>query len=130
MLEDPYEEYKPQPGTRFWKWTLVGWLFVVGLFGAGMAKCASGAEVYRGIDNQGGPAVLTLQEQPCTNAKVLAKLYEQFLDDRRFKASTLLYHGKEWASCWVERRGTVHSMDEEGAPFQPIPRRLFRDESV
>lgn len=104
-------------------WALLGAL-------APYTSCVSAAEVFRGADNQGGPAVLTLHEKPCTNTKVLTKLHDQFLDDRRFKASTLFYHGKEWASCWAERRGIVHSMDEEGAPFQPVPRRMFKDESV
>lgn len=129
MLEDPYD-YQPQPGTRFWGWTLAGWLFVVGLFAVGLVTCAQAAEVFRGLDSMGGPAALRIKEEPCTNEKVLAQLRDNMLDVTRFKAATLTYHGREWASCWAERRGVVHSMDEEGSPFQAVPRRLFRDESI
>lgn len=91
---------------------------------------AHSAEVYRDRDDQGGPAIYRLSEKPCTHPKVLEHLRAQILDDRRFKAGILTWHGKEWASCWIEVRGTVLSIDEEGSPFSPVLRKLFRDESI
>lgn len=45
MLEDPfYEEPRPQPGSRFWSWTLLGWLFVIALVGAALVNLAGCAE--------------------------------------------------------------------------------------
>jgi hypothetical protein len=111
---------------------LLFWALILGmvLAAALYPALASAYEVFRSIDNTGRPAALKLHDKPCTNAKVQAKLYERLLDDRRFKAATLTYQGRDWASCWVERQGTVLSIDEEGAPFQPVPRHLFRDESI
>ena|SRR3990167_1260323 len=91
---------------------------------------AQAAEVFRDKDDRGGPAVLKLSDKPCTNAKVRAHLFDKLLDDRRFKAATLFYWGREWAACWVDRNGIVHSMDEQGAPLQPVPRTAFKDDAV
>lgn len=115
---------------------VVFWLAaILVLFLAGGIVSAWSAEVYRNLDDRGGPAVLKLYEKPCTDAKVKAHLFAQLLDDRRFKAATLHYWGRDWASCWAEvtnRHGQkiVISIDEQGSPFQPVPRALFRDESV
>lgn len=43
MLEDPYN-FKPQPSSRFWGWTLAAWLVVIVLFGLGLAWCAQAQE--------------------------------------------------------------------------------------
>lgn len=114
---------------------ILPWLVWAVIFGLAVGAalypaCSRAAEVFRGLDDIGGPAVLTLYEKPCTNELVLAHLHDKLLDYRRFKESVLKWHGREWASCWAERHGVVHSMDEAGSPFQPVPRRLFRDESV
>lgn len=97
---------------------------------AGAIVSAHAADVFRDKDDLGGPAVYRLSDKPCTHPKVLAHLRGHILDDRRFKAGTLTWHGKDWASCWIEIRGTVHSIDEEGSPFSPVLRKLFRDESI
>lgn len=127
MLEDPFE-YEPKPGSRFWGWTLAAWLFVIGLFSAGVVTCAHSAEVFRSQDDKGGAAILKLHAEPCGNEKVLAHITTPFRP--LFKRATLFYWGQEWASCWLDHDGIVISVDEMGAQFQPVPRRLFKDESV
>lgn len=131
MLENPYE-FTPQPQTRFWRRTLIAWLVVVVAGAGGLAYCAraGAAEVFRGFDRQGGVAALKLQEEPCTNKAVMEQLRKRALDVRRFKAAVLTYGGRDWASCWIDLDDTVLSIDEEGAPFQPVPRHLFKDNSI
>jgi hypothetical protein len=90
---------------------------------------ATAAEVFK-AENEQGPVVLRLSKEPCTDKKMLDVLYERILDDRRFKAAVLTYGGKDWKSCWVEVDGAVLSIDEEGAPFQPVPRQMFREEGI
>lgn len=90
---------------------------------------ATASDVFKS-ENAQGPVVLRLSESPCTDKKVRAALYAKILDDRRFKAATLTYAGKDWRSCYVEVDGNVLSIDEEGAPFQPVPRHLFKDDSI
>lgn len=133
MLEDPYD-YQPQPGTRFWGWTLIAWLFVVGLFGAGVATCAQGAEVFRAKDLHDRPMALKLLSDPCPEsvAKWLPiRVKEEFRAGMR--AAILTWGGRDWAACWIELEGDVHSIDEEGVLLndgEGTPRRFFRDDSV
>ena len=70
---------------------------------------------------------LVRHEARCEHSKILAHLVAmgggQFLD--KFKKATLTFGGREWESCWIEMDGFVISIDEEGAPLEPIPARLF-----
>lgn len=58
MLEDPYEYQPPQAGSRFWTWTLIFWLFVIGIVGAGLmillAGCISPQERMKYCNEQAG----------------------------------------------------------------------------
>lgn len=100
------------------------------------SQVAYASEVFRNKDDKGGPAVLRLLKKPCTNAKVLSHLHDRVLDNKRFRAAEFHYWGKDWASCWVElkkpgeRSGVILSIDEDGAAFQPVPRSMFKDESI
>lgn len=111
------------------------WAAIIGITLAAALYPAMGhaAEVFRSQDDKGGAANLTLHAEPCGDAKVMAHLVQKGIPAEwigKFQRATLFYWGRNWASCWVEYNGTVISFDEEGAPFQPIPRRLFRDESI
>lgn len=106
-------------------------------FGAGCALAlfiaafnAIADEIFRSKDHQGQDAVLRIKNEPCANKKVIDKLQADFLDYRLFKASVLTWKGKDFASCWVEKNGHVLSVDEDGSPFQPVPRRVFKNESI
>lgn len=47
MLEDPFGNFQPQPGSRFWSWTLLAWLVVLALFAAALVAisgCATQEE--------------------------------------------------------------------------------------
>ena len=131
MLEDPYE-FRPQPQSRFWRRTLIAWLVVVAGGAGALAYCARAAAApkFESIGADGHPAVLELHEKPCTDKKVVEQLRSKVLDVRRFKAAVLTYGGKQWASCWTELRNEALSIDEEGAPFQAVPRRLFKDATI
>lgn len=111
---------------RFALWLSVVLALVIG---AGIVTCHA-SEIYRDRHEDGSPVAYRLTDKPCTDKKVRAYLYMRLLDDRRFRAGILTWKGKDWASCWIEIRGTVHSIDEEGAPFQPVLRKLFKDESI
>lgn len=131
MLEDPYD-FRPQPHSRFWRRTLIAWLVIVSLGAGALAYCARAAAApkFEAIGQDGHPAELELLETPCTNKKVVAQLRSKALDVRRFKAAVLTFGGKTWASCWIELQQLVFSIDEEGAPFQAVPRRLFKDSTI
>lgn len=110
---------------------LAGALAFVLVFG--LVKCAIGAEVFRGIDDRGGQMVLKLYPEKCTNEAVLAHLVRGEIAPEAiatFKKATLFYWGREWASCWIEAGGRVYSVDEEGAMLRPLPRSVFKNDSV
>jgi hypothetical protein len=128
MLEDPpFDTEAPRKASRLLVWLLVAPLALCLALAAG--KVFAG-ETFRGFSEQGGEVVLRLGKEPCTNKAILVVMKDRFLDARRFKAAVLTWGGKAWASCWVERQGVIHSLDEEGAAFQPVPRAAFKDESV
>jgi len=130
LYPEDYEDAAPPP-SRFWGWTLFAWLLFIAIIVLGFVKCAQAAEVYRVEDPPGKVRMsLRLSEEPCTHARVRAALYAKLLDDRRFKAAVLFYAGRDWASCWADVDGVVLSMDEEGAPLQPLPRREFKDDAL
>lgn len=111
------------------------WATVIGItLGAALYPViARAAEVFRSTDDRGGPMVLKLYKEKCENAAVNSALLQmqiapQFLF--LFKRATLFYWGREWASCWLEHDGRVLSIDEQGSPLQPIPRSMFKDDTV
>lgn len=111
---------------RFALWLSVILAIVIG---AAVVTCHAD-EVYRDKDEQGRVVVYRMTDKPCIDKNVRAHLYMRLLDDRRFRAGVLTWQGKDWASCWIDLRGTIHSIDAEGAPFQPVLRKLFRDETI
>ena len=92
---------------------------------------ACAAEVFR-ANMEKGPMSLKLLEARCSDAAVLKHLMQRVRPDLldKFKDARLHWEGKDWASCWIELDGMVYSMDAEGAPLQPIPRALFKEDSV
>jgi hypothetical protein len=97
--------------------------------------CALGAALYspqalaplafEATGRTGYPIKLVLHEEPCTNPKVTVFLTKRLQE--LAKRSVLTWEEKDWASCWIEANGTVHSIDEAGDAFQPIPKYLFRE---
>jgi hypothetical protein len=79
-----------------------------------------------------GTVSLRLLDTPCSNEKVLffiaQKVQPEFI--AKFKDAVLTYGGRDWKSCWIEYQGHVFSMDEEGAPFQPIPLQYFKENTI
>lgn len=105
---------------------VVLWLSVIlGIFLAAGVIVAHAAPSFKSKDDRGGPASLHIYETPCESEKVKQHIRAQF--HHLFKKSSLFYWGQTWESCWIEEDGVVHSVDEQGAPFQPIPRSLFRE---
>lgn len=49
LYPEDYEDQRPQPGSRFWSWTLLGWLFVIALVGAALVNLAGCATKLEGI---------------------------------------------------------------------------------
>jgi hypothetical protein len=96
----------------------------------GLATNAYAAPVFKS-EHGGHPVVLKLLETPC-KPKVMAhiqrKIRPEFHADMR--AAKLTYGGADWDSCWIAVDGHVYSIDEEGAPLQPIPLRAFNEEGV
>lgn len=131
MLESPHHFNEDARMEREMLRRVILWLVAIAtiLVGAFFAGRLSAAEVFK-AENAQGPVALRLSEDPCTDKKVLAVLSDKVLDDRRFKAAVLTYGGRDWKSCWVEINGAVLSIDEEGAPFQAVPRQMFMEEGV
>ena len=84
------------------------------------------------LKSSDGSVALKLKDTPCSDEKVLfflaQKVQPEFLG--KFKDSVLTYGGREWKSCWIEHQGHIFSIDEEGAPMQPIPLQYFRENSI
>lgn len=112
-------------------WRRVGFAIFLGIvLGVLMLPLhgAQAAEVFRNTDDKGGPAVLTLHKEPCSSADVLKHITAPFRP--LFRRATLFYWGRDWASCWYDHEGLVISVEEQGAQFQPLPRRAFKEESI
>lgn len=139
------------PGVRLFLWRLAsacGTAILLGLAAAmvsiALQRSAHGAETFRGAGTNGQPFSLRLSEAPCSDARVLehlrAKLPSHMVAE--FKAATLHWGGRDWASCWTEivlvdqtgrEHKSVFSVDEEGDPLNPpygIPRRHFREDTI
>lgn len=108
--------------------------FLLALFvGVGTAEAALN---YR-VESPNGTVGLRLSEAPCTEAKVLMHIKPSF--HSKFKAAVLTYGGRDWHSCYIEvetpdQQGklipVIYSIDEEGSQFQPIPKRVFKDDTI
>jgi hypothetical protein len=103
---------------------------LVAVFALLWVKDAKAAEMFRGMGGDGKPAILKILNEPCTNEKVVGHLQSRLLDFRLFKRAILTYGDRDWASCWAEVNGVVLSVDEEDAPFQAVPRVLFKEEGI
>jgi hypothetical protein len=105
------------------------------LAGCATAEPVDRSLVFRGTHQDGSQVALRIfTAKPCTDDRVL-----MFLDKKygappdllpHFKASILTWQGKDWASCWIEQQGYVVSVDEEGAPFQPVRMSKMKDEGI
>lgn len=63
MLEDPYD-FRPQPASRFWGWTLFAWLLLIvalGLLLAWAAQAQEEAQPIKCMDGYCLVPMLTLQ---------------------------------------------------------------------
>lgn len=122
--------------------TVLPWLLWALAIGLAMgfvmyAAKANAALNYRAQGTNGQIAGLRLSDAPCSYEKVLRHIKEQF--HHRFKAAILTWGGRDWQSCYIEieqpnQQGepetVIFSVDEEGAPFAPIPKRFFREDSI
>ena len=91
--------------------------------------------VFRATHRDGSPVVFrAFTAKPCTDARILGFLEHKFGAPpellTRFKAAILIWEGRDWASCWIEQQGYAVSVDEEGAPFEPIPMTKMKDEAL
>jgi hypothetical protein len=126
MTDQEYEDLDRRELTILGRWFWGTVIAVVAVFLWSVQAYA--AKVFKAEGRDGNPAALRLFDKPCTDQKVLSKVMEAMRD--KLKAAQLTYGGAEWASCWIELNGSVYSIDEEGAPFQPVPRYLFKEEGV
>lgn len=135
MLEDPFadEGQKPEPRPTILPLVLlallVGVVLAFALYSGRLhAEPALSGPIFRSFGQNGQPAALRIFEAPCSDPKVLQRIRPHH--HQEFKAARLTWGGQDWASCWIELDGIVYSIDEEGSEFQPVPRRMFRDDSV
>lgn len=93
------------------------------------ATNAEAALVYRDEHSTEFQA-LELLDSRCRNPKILV-VYKRFGADEKFlrelKAAKLTWAGKTFQSCWFKLNKHVLSIDEDGAPLQPLPLRMFKD---
>lgn len=116
MLEDPYE-FTPQPDSRFWGWTLLGWLFIIGLFGAGLVYCtdARADPLYRasilGV-------VITLHSEECALKDKVSNLPRK---------ATWVENGKTYQGCfgYVEPLGLFMFYFSDDKTVAGIPASAF-----
>lgn len=118
-------------------------LGLLGLAGCASAPATQAADnpavehslVFRARHDDGSPVVLRIfTAKPCTDDRVLNFLKWKYGAPpemlAQFKAAVLTWQGKDWASCWIEQQGYALSVDEEGAPFQPVLKSEMREEGV
>lgn len=132
-LDAPFHHDEDTKAERAELRKLVG-AVLLGLASAGLllyAASAHAAPVFRGQSNDGKVMSLRLLNEPCAEKvkmHLAVRVPAAFME--KFKAARLTFGGRDWDSCWVEHDGYVFSIDEEGAPLQPIPRTAFREESI
>lgn len=115
--------------TNFPNLTLLPWLIwgvIIGLIIAALFYSARlHADEARAAD---GSVAYVRHDAPCDDADINAHIIRlgagQMLS--QFKKGTLTYGGRDWRSCWIEVQEFVYSVDEEGAPFEAIPARIFK----
>ena len=91
------------------------------------AARAGDSVAFHGKDGQDRPMSLRLFNKPC-EGKPAQFIHEQHLP--KFRAGSLLWGGQTLATCWIADRGYVHSVDESGDLMNPIPLKLFKDDTV
>ena len=132
MLENPFYHEADRRLARCVYRRLICWALAVALILASIlfVTLAHSALVFRAIREDGQPVALRLLTTPC-GEKVRAHLFRvnEWIWPK-LKAAVLTWEGRQWESCWVEVNGVVHSIDEEGAFFQPVPFRMFRDDAI
>ena len=134
----PWDETEDEAGARrfvgflLWLACVVALGFILAVAGYAHGQTVVSSEVFRSQGSNGQPMVLRIFQTPCEDAAVLKHLLPRVLPEVlvKFKAARLTWEGKDWASCWIEVRGRVYSIDAEGSQFQPIPRSLFLDEAA
>jgi hypothetical protein len=85
------------------------------------------APIFKAQGSNGSPVSLRLLQEPC-HEKVSKHIRPEMV--QMFKRSILYWEGKLWESCWLDHGGVIHSVDEEGVILEPIPRILFKEDSV
>ena len=129
--EDPF--YEPPVDDPSHTGQGLVWALIIGfvlVLAVGFAYAGLRFEAL-GSDNR--PIVLRLFITPCSNKMVLLHLRTRIVDSSyiaKFKSAVLTWRGKDWASCWIEVGGLIYSIDEEGAPLEPIPFGFFRNDSI
>ena len=111
---------------------LPAWFVLIVTLLFGCPSNAYSAPVFKAEGVNGKPASLRLFETPCTSPKVVNQLNSMVKPQliAMFKRASLLWDGKTWESCWLDLDGVVFSIDEEGSQFQPVPRVLFREDTI
>lgn len=134
---EEFERMDPPTWVMKFAWALWMALIVALTIGAMLLPMVAQADgpsvVYRGVRQQNcQPMALRLFATKCSNAAVLkilqVRIKPEYLD--QFFDAKLSWDGREYASCWLEIDGHVVSIDEEGAPLQPIPLAAFKDEAL
>lgn len=114
MLEDPYEYNLQQPTSRFWGWTLAGWLVLLALICAGMTYChlALGADPEPVIVRKGNDYV-RLTHNVCTPNLPGYMTGKAVLD------------GKPYKLCWKlvrPEQGPLHIVIKDGDIWRADPK--------
>lgn len=100
LYPEDYEDTVPQPGSRFWGWTLVGWLVLLALICAGLTYChlALGADSEPVIVRSGNDYV-RLTHAICTP------------NLPGYMTGDALLDGKKYKLCWKlvrPQQGPIH----------------------
>lgn len=120
---------------EFPKWlrlTVLPWYLWAAIIATAVwATSAAAADTFRLKDEHGKDViVLVLHETECVSKEVREYLYDNLLDDRRFKKAHLEWKGETFGACWVEINGQVVPIGSDKEPIRPIPRAAFKDEAV
>ena len=123
--EHQWHDFPTLPRLTILPWLIWGFVIATVIW----ATSALAAPMFKSSD---GSVALKLLATPCSDEKVLffiaQKVQPEFL--AKFKDAVLTYGGRQWKSCWIEYQGHIFSMDEEGAPMQPIPLQYFHENSI
>lgn len=101
-------------------------------------QSALAVKVYKDKLPGGGDVVLQLFDEPCTNDKIVPILKARIKPEIvvKFQRARLRYGVADWDSCWFryvdDARGFDHvlSIDEAGDDLEPIPWKLFKENSI